>query len=431
MKRFGWHCWVSGFFLLQAMEAFDVFDRLIYGGWAGKPGDKITQGLNLLFITASLTLFIRGLRRTRSISLGGIFALSAVAFLFLSAFWSIDPATTIRRATVYLCVVIGAIGLAANLDGDEFMDLLGMTCRISAIASLMLLAVSPGRAVVAGDFIGIFSQKNVLGQVMTAGALASLHRYRVGSRRPARNIAMLILFAGVALAAKSATSWLTIFAFCCADRVIALCRGGGGARFIGIFSIIILLPTLAIVAVDPDPILELIGKDPTLTGRTDLWAYVLNDIQLKPLLGWGYYAFWSPVSPAAMEISRVLGWYVPQAHNGLLEMLLNVGMVGTAFFMCLWARNFYLALRCFRTPQKALAVSTLLCCTGIFLVGMTETVLMEPFEISTSIFFVTGMICERAVRAAKRRRLRSLSSAFPSAVPALPADPLAAAIAAR
>jgi len=51
---------------------------------------------------------------------------------------------------------------------------------------------------------------------------------------------------------------------------------------------------------------------------------------------------------------------------------------------------------------KALAISCLLSCAGIILVG--ETVLLVPFEASTSVFFITGLFCEKAVRAARRPR---------------------------
>jgi len=36
------------FFLLQANEALGIVDRLVYGDWQVKSGDKITQGWNLL-----------------------------------------------------------------------------------------------------------------------------------------------------------------------------------------------------------------------------------------------------------------------------------------------------------------------------------------------------------------------------------------------
>ena len=43
-----------------------------------------------------------------------------------------------------------------------------------------------------------------------------------------------------------------------------------------------------------DFIFDLFGKDQTLTGRTLIWPYVIDDISERPILGWGFHAFWSP-----------------------------------------------------------------------------------------------------------------------------------------
>ena len=115
-------------------------------------------------------------------------------------------------------------------------------------------------------------------------------------------------------------------------------------------------------------------------------------------------AFWSVNNPAAIAIGELLHWFSPQAHNGLLEMLLNVGLVGTFFFIFLWARTVWLSLRCIQTSEKALAISCLFSCAGIILVGISETVLLVPFEASTSVFFITGLLCERTMRAARLPR---------------------------
>jgi O-antigen ligase len=322
------------------------------------------------------------------------------AFLLLSALWSIDPQTTIRRGVLYVAFVIGVIGVAGNLDGDKFMDLLGVTCLLAAAASIVLLVISPRNALEmsgSNELRGIFANKNVLAPVMAAGALASLHGIRIGGGRRLPNIFMLIVFIIMAFAAKSTTSLLIIFAFCTADRVVALFRR---ARILAMFSIILLVPAAVIVALSPDSFLEMIGKDPTLTGRTDLWPYLIPYISERPMLGWGFFAFWSSVNPAGNEISALLRWPIAHAHNGLLEMLLEVGIVGTVFFLFLWARNVVLALRCLRTPAKDFAVSSLLCCGGIALMGISENILVDHSEVLTSVFFITGLICERMVRRA-------------------------------
>ena len=208
------------------MGAFGVVDRLVYGEWAIKAGDKITQGLNFLMFATGLLLFWRASRRG-SILAGGTLALALAAFLLLSALWSIDPQTTIRRGVLYVFFVIGVIGVAGNLDGDKFMDLLGVTCLLAAAASIVLLVISPRNALEmsgSNELRGIFANKNALGPVMAAGALASLHGIRIGGGRRLPNIFTLIVFIVVAFAAKSTTSLLIIFAFCTADRVVALFR---------------------------------------------------------------------------------------------------------------------------------------------------------------------------------------------------------------
>jgi O-antigen ligase len=155
----------------------------------------------------------------------------------------------------------------------------------------------------------------------------------------------------------------------------------------------------------------MIGKDPTLTGRTELWAYVNYYISERPVLGWGLYAFWASANPAAEEIWSEVGWTPPHAHNGLLEMLLEVGIVGTAFFVFLWVRNATLAVLALRTPAKELGISSLLCLGGIVVVGVSEVALVDPSQSSVLVFFVTGLICERMLWEARRRRLPAVPRA--------------------
>jgi exopolysaccharide production protein ExoQ len=418
--------WISVFFLLNSMAVLGFIDRMIYGSWSNKGGDKITLMLNLLQILTSLTLFIYGYSRRRTIGTGALLALLATAYFLLTVFWSYDPGTTIRQAINYFFLILGSIGIASILNPDEYMDLLGWTCFSSAVASLVLLIVSPASAHGGGlnseDFQGVFSHKNVLGQVMMTGALASLHAIRVGGRWRRRNIFFLFVFIFMAFESKSATSWLAIAACCCVDAIIVLYRKGGAARSAGMLTAVTAVPILILVTAYPDPILEMLGKDPTLTGRTDLWEYVISDIWMKPLLGWGYFGFWTPANPAAMQIADDLRWIVPQAHNGLLEMLLNIGLVGTALVIFLLVRNIVMAVRCLHTPAAALGISTLLCCGGIFLIGVSEAVMLTSVQSSTGMFLITGFLCERGLRAAELRRHRSPPKGYPGRAPLQPAS---------
>ena len=75
----------------------------------------------------------------------------------------------------------------------------------------------------------------------------------------------------------------------------------------------------------------------------------------------------------------------------------NVGVLGTALFAFILIRIIVLAVRCLRTPERALAISTISCCAGILLVGVSETVLLAPTQSLTPVLFITGLMCERAL----------------------------------
>lgn len=414
-----WRYWVSVLFLLNAMQALGVFDKLVYGDWLGKPGNKITQSVQLLMILTSSTLFIDFYRRARRLSTGAILALLVIGYLFLTTFWSADPGGTLKESVVYLFVMLGMIGVAGSFEADEYLDLLRMSCFISALASLALLVFWPSKALMwdGGGMEGIFAHKNVLGQTMATGFFACIHSLRASGRDRNGKILMALTFAGVAAASRSATALLTIFVFFGADRLIALYRKGGSARTAAAFATAILVPILLIVAFDPDPLLELIGKDPTLTGRTEIWAFVTDDIAQKPFLGWGYFGFWVVDNPAAREIGDTLKWFVPQAHNGLLEMLLQIGFFGTGLFLLIFVRNLVFAVQSLKGSARDLAISTILYYIGILMLGVSETVLLAPTQSSTTVFFITGLMCERVLARSKQRRYRSARSRYPRPAP--------------
>jgi O-antigen ligase len=419
------HYALACFLLMQTIGAFSILSRQIYGEWDLKGGDKISQGLNLLAIAASFFLFWRAWQVARAggragLGRGAMLALGTALFLLASTLWSIDPDTSLRRGVLYLCFVIGTIGLAGVMDGDEFMLVLAVACAVPAVASLILLVVHPVSVEMldGGGFRGVFSHKNVLGQVMASGVLASLHGVRGGGRWRGANAAMLAVFLVAGLASRSATSLLVMASFCAISAIVMLVRQGGAARALGYFMAAGMGLAGLVVAIAPDFAFELIGKDPTLTGRTELWSFVDFYIAQRPVLGWGLTAFWSAANPISSQISASLGWVVPEAHNGLLEMLLEVGVVGTACFAVLLVRNVVLAWRCLGTKAREFGVTSLLCYGGILLVGITEEVLVDPAQSAVCVFFVTGFVCERAVRAARTQPRLAARGALAGGAPA-------------
>lgn len=271
----------SVFFVLQSMSVLGIVDRSIYGEWLGKPGDKITQTLNLLSIFTSLFLFWWATHKIRIARVNRVLPLAAASLPLISILWSVAPGVTFTQGLAYFFVVLGAIGLAEAWDGDELMDLVMLVCGLSAVASIVQFLIFPEP----GDFRGIFSQKNVLGQVMVGGALAGLHGARIrGGFRPT---CVITLCTTVAFMSKSATSILTIFVLLWFSMIGSFYLKGGSTRTIASCLAIVSVSIVIFFVMNDDLIFGVLGKDSSLTGRTLIWSYVIDKIGEKPILGWG------------------------------------------------------------------------------------------------------------------------------------------------
>ena len=78
----------------------------------------------------------------------------------------------------------------------------------------------------------------------------------------------------------------------------------------------------------------LVGRNATLTGRTDIWAGLVPIAERHPFLGGGFGGFWT----SRTEVEAM----VNEAHNGYLEVLLQLGFVGlliTSMFLLSFGRS--------------------------------------------------------------------------------------------
>jgi hypothetical protein len=67
-----------------------------------------------------------------------------------------------------------------------------------------------------------------------------------------------------------------------------------------------------------------------------LWAYVWAAIMKRPLMGYGYDAFWAGLGEA-LQVRMGIGWMAQRSDNGYLDFALGLGGIGVALLLCLWA----------------------------------------------------------------------------------------------
>ena len=360
--------------------------------------------LNITLIAPLCLLYYR---RLIPIIYGNTAALAIIALIFLSVAWSIHPDVTFRRGVNYLSTVLTACYLAGRFDVDEIMKILSWGIAISAIGSFLFVAAFPIDAIhqpspwqawqaddIAGAWKGVFSHKNVLGHTMTVGVIAELYILTGTKARTSWHALVLCgCFALVILSRSTTAIILSFFYLLGACFFLLLQRA---RQYLGIGLVVLAVfgsTTAALYWTYPNLLFEVLGSDATLTGRTELWAIVLRFISEKPLLGWGYQAMWLPTDSITIAISKAVGWAVPQAHNALLEVTLELGLVGLVIVISFLGSSLWRSVRCIMAGLHRLGILSLVFFLGVIISGVTEPTLAQNQTIEWVVFNVLSFSC--------------------------------------
>jgi len=94
-------------------------------------------------------------------------------------------------------------------------------------------------------------------------------------------------------------------------------------------------------------ITEALGRKPDLTGRTEIWHIVL-EIAPNTVGGAGFETFW--VGPRVAKLYSMIGGpdRTNEAHNGYIEVFLNLGLLGLGFIALLLGQGYLKAVSLFR-----------------------------------------------------------------------------------
>jgi O-antigen ligase len=95
--------------------------------------------------------------------------------------------------------------------------------------------------------------------------------------------------------------------------------------------------------------LSAIGRDASLTGRTDVWKTVLP-YAVNQWVGSGYENFW--IGERIQLFNRLLGG-LNQAHNGYIEVYLNIGWAGIVFLVAVIIRGYRNTMKSLRRNPEA------------------------------------------------------------------------------
>ena len=287
-------------------------------------------GLTAVVVAARLQLMSR-------VFWGGLLLVPLMLLAVLSTEWSILPDTTLRRAMALSLGSLFGLYLAARFSWRELMDLLAAVFVVLALGSYLSVLVAPGWAIHAtihpGAWKGLWYEKNGLGQIMTWGVLACSCAALMVPERRKLWIAGALLCAGLVIFSTSKTSLLGMMLVGSGLAVVfGFRRGGLVAVLTAWLALVGLGLAVGLAVFAPELVFQALGKDPTLTGRTDIWTSVLRRVEERPWQGYGYAAFWADKQGPVGFVRNEVDWDAPTAHNGWLELLLSFGWTGVIMF---------------------------------------------------------------------------------------------------
>ncbi|KQW79658.1 O-antigen ligase family protein [Brevundimonas sp. Root1279] len=267
---------------------------------------------------------------------GAVAIVLLIGLTFASKYWSIDPATTSRRVIALTISGAFALYLGAVFRGPHLPRLLMHAALLMAVGSLIMVFAFPAIGVHhqenAGLWRGLWYEKNQMGAVMVIGATAAAACLASPDPRRLLPAIALALSSGLVLATQSKTSLLCLMiGLGMVGGFWALRRGGPAFAVVAIWAAVVAAAAgIWIWESHSVAVLEALGKDPSLTGRTDIWDALMRKVADRPWTGYGYGAFWGREgeSVPADWVRKETGWAVPSAHNGWIDLLVQLGWPG-------------------------------------------------------------------------------------------------------
>jgi O-antigen ligase len=318
------------------------------------------------------------------------------AYIVLSIAWSDEPDISARRVGGLILGVAFAYYVASRFSIQRVVLLLAKCFMIIAILSYAAVFFSPETATMGATFDyawrGVYPTKNVLGQAAVVALLTHIYAVTVLRRERLLQSVFVVLWSYLLFQSDSSTAFIAVFTLAISVLPILTIKTWGRDYLVALHGLaIIFFVAATLLYLNIEDVLSLFHKDLTLTGRTALWSFLLPIIEKRPLFGYGYGGFWNVDNPLAAFIWESLGWQQSQAHNGALELLLQIGIFGTALVFWLVARTLLDALKLLRS--KGLPHADYCCFFIIFLVvsSATEYMFLRANDIYWILFTILAI----------------------------------------
>lgn len=324
-----------------------------------------------------------------------------------STLWSVDPQTTLSRSLALVATSAFGFFLGHCFDLRRLIKILAIGSSINLVVSAVLIFAFPAIGIDdtdawRGAWVGAFTHKNSLGAAVAMSILVLFFAIMTNNGL-VRFIFLLMMGLSFILLIGSLSSTSLVMS------IVGLLMSIGylmwqktrGLSLAIVVAVCILAPAFAMILAQADItsfFLEAVGKDATISGRTDIWRLAWPYITDRFWLGYGFDSFWQSGFPWFSQFEARLYYSPYHSHNGILEFWIACGLVGVAaalltFFASI-LRAALLATGDDARPEAAFPLIFLIC---LALRNITEAGLVGANSSQWIIFVALAVILKREV----------------------------------
>lgn len=440
-----WAVWLLvGLSLLFAI----VPDTLSVNAVGPEANHTIEQGSMLrqvqygsLFLGALFVLWHHVRPALMNLRASNLFLMLLVLYCLVSATWSPYPDITIKRTIIFAGLVLIGLTVAPPFSSPrQFLRVILGTYTIVLVLSCLVAVFIPSMGVdtlLGNAWRGITWQKNMLGSIAGFAVLLWLREWLMTPSIRRMSAVGLLFSVFMLVMAKSATAML-VTGLGAGVYLLTRKRFFGGRHtgqilMLGALLVALYFLLMFYVAVGRMPqvddvvlvVTSLFNKSNDLTGRGEIWALVDMAIQRHPVWGIGYSAFWVGEGGPAQFIADKLGWLPGQAHNGYIDILLDLGQVGMGLFLGCLLWHVISIMRLFKIDREDAAMHLGICVT-IMVSNFSESQILRDTNFQNIMFIYSSLaISGRLAMERWRRRAAAQPTPTPPPVRAAAARPYA------
>ena len=394
-------CFISLFFFTDAITMVVLTGGVSEGDVFSYDTMNFAPVQLFYLVNYSITLFLIACRykRTVYILLSNPLLMATSVLISSSFFWSFSRGDSLRGGIFATFNMLFAVYLAGRYTLKQQITMLSYVLLTIAVLNFVFVYAFPqygimGGPVHPGAWRGVFTHKNGAGRLMVLSCGVMFTMFNEVKNKHQKLMYIVGFILSFLMIYKSGSGGALVNSFFILTIIVIIQVFKSETRKLSL-AIIFLAATTVFISLAYVPImtfaLGLIGKDPTLTGRTDIWEYIYTMIGYQPALGYGVGGFWHGEKGASLYVIQRAGWMVPDAHQGFLDAALQIGIIGVSMLsLVLWQTLLrgLARVRLFRTWISSWPAVYML---YISLVNMSESSLLAP----NSIFWI--LICSMSL----------------------------------